>query len=217
MGGSDPGGGQPGQLGGGGLPDGERAAGFGGGPAQVGDQGRHGQPAVRSVAAADPLDRHVVTGQLGQEPGRPQIGVLAARGGDHQPPPGPRDRHVEQPALLGQQLGSQHRGIHVGALAPAGGLAGPCGFGKLPRAQHRSAQPQVRPALLLDARDHHHVPLQALGPVRGQDPDAIVADGALGQRVADDLLPARLSANRPGEPGGMVSAKCAALSNRASP
>ena len=28
--------------------------------------------------------------------------------------------------------------------------------------------------------------------------------------------PARLSANRPGEPGGMVSAKCAALSNRAS-
>ena len=69
------------------------------GPAQVGDQGRHGQPAVRPVAAADPLDRHVVAGQLGQEPGRPQVGVLAAGGGDYQPPPGPGDGDIEQPPL----------------------------------------------------------------------------------------------------------------------
>jgi hypothetical protein len=141
------------------------------------------------MAAAEPLDRHVVAGQLGQEPGRPQVGVLTARGGDHQPPPGPGDRHVEQPAFLSQQLGGQHRGVHVRALGSAGGPTGPRGLGELRRAEHRTAQPQIRPGPLLDARDHHHVPLQALGPVRGQDPDAVIADGALGQRVADDLLP----------------------------
>ena len=63
----------------------------------------------------DPLDRDVVASQLGQEPGRALVGVLAARGGDDQQPPGPGDRHVEQPAFLGQQLGGQHRGVHVRA------------------------------------------------------------------------------------------------------
>jgi len=69
---ADPGGGQPGQLRGRGLAYGRRARGVGGGPAQVGDQRRHGQPAVPAAGVGDPLDRDVVARQLGQEPGRPQ-------------------------------------------------------------------------------------------------------------------------------------------------
>ena len=179
MSGADPGRGQPGQLGGGGLPDGQRAAAVGGGPAQVRDQGRHGQPAVHS-GAAGPLDRHVVAGQLGQEPGRPLVSVLAPRGGNHQPPPGPGDRDVEQPAFLGQQLGGQQRGVHIRAQGAAGHLTGMRNFGQLVGAQQRAAPPQVRPDLLLDAGDHHHVPLQALGPVRGQHPDTVIPDRVLG-------------------------------------
>ena len=190
---ADPGGGQPGQLGRRGLPDGRRALGVGGGPAQVGDQSGHGQPAV--LALPDPLDSDVVARQLGQEPGRSLVGVLAAGRGDNEPFLRAGDGDVEQPALLGQQLGRQQGGVDVGAGILTGAARG---LGQLVDAQQRAAHAQVRPGLLLDAGHHHDVPLQALGAVRGQDADAVVPHGPFGQGVAGDLL----AGQAVGEQGG---------------
>ena len=61
-------------------------------------------------------------------------------------------------------------------------------LGELVDAEQGSAHPQVGPGFLLDARDHDDVPFQPLGPVRGEDADAVLADGPFGQRVAGDLL-----------------------------
>ena len=54
--------------------------------------------------------------------------------------------------------------------------------------EQRRASAQVRPALLLDVGDHHEPPLEALGPVGGEQPDRVAAHASLGERVAGDLL-----------------------------
>ena len=52
----------------------------------------------------------------------------------------------------------------------------------------RGAPTQVGPDVLLDVGDHHQPPLQALGPVGGEQPHRRAADPALGEGVAGDLL-----------------------------
>ena len=137
------------------------------GPGRVGDgRGAGRRPARTCYSQPGPARRRAPSRssprqQLGQEPGRPLVGVLAAHGGDHQPAPGPGRGHVEQPALLGQQLGGQRGGAAsrgVRARSRSGHLGD-----QLVDAQQRAAQPQVGPDALLDAGHDHHVPLQALG------------------------------------------------------
>ena len=121
VGAAHPGRGQPGQLGGGRLAHRHRPRRVGGGPAQLG--GERGQRQPGPAGRGDLLDGDLVAGQLGQEPGRPLVGVLAARRGDDQGAPRPGHRDVEQPALLVQQLGGQRgRGrVGPGRLGPARG------------------------------------------------------------------------------------------------
>ena len=137
--------------------------------------------------------------QLGQEAGRPLLGVLPAHRGDDEPAAGAGDGHVEQPPLLGEHLGDERgRGRGGAGAAPGRRVGGPA-RGDLDRrpageldqlldAEQRAAQPQVGPDALLHARDHDHVPLQALGAVRGEDAHRLALGGVLGERVAGDLL-----------------------------
>ena len=127
----------------------------------------------RTVGLLDLGGRHV---ELVDEPGRLLAVVLGrADRGDQQPLAGPGAGDVEQPALLGEQ------GLHRrGRQQPVG--ADPVGL------QQRRAPAQVGPALLLDVRHHDEPPLQALGPVRGEQPDRVAAHAALGERVGGDLL-----------------------------
>ena len=72
---------------------------------------------------------------------------------------------------------------------------------QLVHAQQRAAQPQVRPDAFLHAGHHDHVPLQALGPVRGEDAHGLAGRRPLGQRVAGDLLAGQAVQEQPGRPG----------------
>ena len=114
--------------------------------------------------------------QLGDETAGPRAVVL--RGvdrGDHQAAPGPGDRDVEQPALLGEQLGRRRgRGLAVGR--------------QLLGVEQRAAAAEVGPAVLLDVDDDHELPLEALAPVGGEHADGVAAQRALGQGVGGDLL-----------------------------
>ena len=124
----------------------------------------------------------------------------------------PRPRHgdVEQPALLGEQL--------VGGRPPRGGRA-PAASAEPGAASASSSTPSSEPrsrrsgqVLLLHAGHDDDIPLQALGPVRGQDADRLARGGPLGQRVAGDLLAgqaveeqARRARRQPfGIPGGRI-------------
>ena len=76
VGATDPGSGEPGELGGGGLAQCGRVVRVGRGPAQVG--GQRGQRKPPRRAPGNVLDLDLVTGKLGQEPGRPFLAVVAA-------------------------------------------------------------------------------------------------------------------------------------------
>ncbi len=96
-------------------------------------------------------------------------------GGDDQALARARARDVEQPALLEEQLaGGDRRDDAV--------LADPVGL------EQRRAAAQVRPALLLDVRDDHQPPLEALRAVRGEQAYGGAAGAPLGERVGGDLL-----------------------------
>ena len=94
--------------------------------------------------------------------------LLGARAGD-----------VEQPALLGEQ----HRGRR--GVDQAAGLE-PVGL------QQRAAPADVRPHALLHRRHDDQAPLQALGPVRGEQAHGRAAHTLLREGVGRDLLLAQL-------------------------
>ena len=146
-------------------------------PAQLGDQpGRRERPARRRRRGRE---RHA---ELLEEAARPVLAALAAaHRRDHEPLPGTGHRDVEQPALLGQQLGPA-----VGR--PLGAAGREALDGQLPRPEQGAALPQVRPDALLDARHDDQPPLEALAGVGGQHPHRVAVGGALRQRVGRDLL-----------------------------
>ncbi len=204
----DPGRGQPGELGRRRPAQRGRAVRAGRGPPEVG--GERGQRQPAGGGAGHVLDADVVAGQLGQEPGRPFLAVVAARCGDHQMPAGPGDRDVEQPAFLVEQLGREGGGHGIGAGArhqhPGRRVH------ELVHAEQGRAHPQVGPDALLDPGHHDDIPLQALGPVRGQDPDGIALRCVVREGVARDLLAGHAVQEQGGrarrqphrEPGGGV-------------
>jgi len=116
------------------------------------------------------LGGDLVAGQLGQETGWPLLTVVTARGRHHQGAAGTGHRDVKEPPFLGQQLGRERGGRRVGPGRPGYPVRE---IHQLVHAQQRRPQPQVRPDAFLDTGHHHHVPLQALGPVGGQQPDSL--------------------------------------------
>ena len=209
-----PGGGQPGQLGRGRPAQLRRAGRVGDGAPQVRGQRGQRQPAL--ARRGHVLDLDLVAGQLGQEPGRPVLAVLAADRGDDQAPPRPGDRDVEQPALLVEQLGAQRGRGRVG-----GGLRGP---DRLPphrrarpcRAASRAAAgrarcPPGRPATT--TRSHS----RPLAPVRGEHRDGIALRARSASVSPAISWPVRLSRNSRGEPGGSRALNRLAASNSAAP
>ena len=111
------------------------------------------------------------TNRLGREPS--SSGESTAVTTSRRPRAG--DRDVEQPALLGEQLG----GCGRRRLAVGSQLLG---------VEQRAAAPQVGPAVLLDVDDHDEVPLQPLAAVSGEHAHGVAAQSALGQGVGGDLL-----------------------------
>ncbi|GAA3046224.1 hypothetical protein GCM10020000_27580 [Streptomyces olivoverticillatus] len=123
-------------------------------------------------------------GRLDAEFGQEAGGLVAVfcrclDGGDDQACAGARGRHVEQAAFLGEEgAGAEGFGDPVAADA--------VGF------QEGAAAAQVGPEALLDARDDHEVPLQALGAVGGHQPYGVGAHGAAGEGVGGDVLGVQL-------------------------
>ena len=175
---------EPGELGrGAGAAGGARGAvrpvGSAGGPAQLADQlGQH-------EGAARPVDGPIgLSGgqriELVEEAGR--LLVLALDRADQQGVPGPGAGDVEQPALFGEQRRDPRDG-------GAGGLGDPGQQVDEPLiAQQAAAQPQIRPGAFLDAGHGDDVPLAPAGGVRGEQLDGVAARGAVGQRIARELL-----------------------------
>ena len=81
----------------------------------------------------------------------------------HQPAPSPGAGDVEESSLLHQQGPRGHRRDQVGVA----GVVDTDAVG----AEQGGAAAQVGPALLLDVGDDDEVPLQALGPVGGEEAD----------------------------------------------
>ncbi len=82
------------------------------------------------------------------------VGIGGVHRGDQQPGPGSRDRHVEQPAFLGQRsVAARHRGQPLG--------------GDPIRAQQGPPPAQIRPHTLLNPDHRHQRPLQTFRAVRG--------------------------------------------------
>ena len=175
---------EPGELGrGAGAAGGARGAvrpvGSAGGPAQLADQlGQHER-------AARPVDGPIgLSGgqriELVEEAGR--LLVLALDRADQQGVPGPGAGDVEQPALFGEQRRDPRDG-------GAGGLRDPGQQVDEPLvAQQAAAQPQVGPGAFLDAGHGDDVPLAPAGGVRREQLDGVAARGAVGQRIARELL-----------------------------
>ena len=120
------------------LPERTRPPLVGDGPAQVRDQRGQRQPAG---GRARPLDLDAVARELGQEPGRALVLLVAARGGHHQQSPGAGGRDVEQAPFLGQQPGRARGDDDIaelpGVRSPAV-AAGPAARSR-PRARRRRA------------------------------------------------------------------------------
>ncbi len=131
-----------------------RQAAVRGGAAQVGGQCRQRQPAV--PGARDTLDLDVVAGQLGQEPGRPILGILGADGSHQQRGPGPRHRDVEQPPLLGEQPRGGRRTPR--RPRPDRPRAAGHDVDQLVHAEQRPALAQVGPGAFLHARRRRRGP-----------------------------------------------------------
>lgn len=114
--------------------------------------------------------------ELGEEAGG-LVAVLGGglHGGDDEPVPGARGRHVEEAALLGEE-GAGGEGLGEAVAADAVGL------------QEGAAAAQVGPEALLDAGDDDQAPLQALGAVGGHQPDGVGAGVAAGEGVGGDVL-----------------------------
>jgi len=100
--------------------------------------------------------------QFAEEPGRLLLTVAGRDRGHHQPLPGPGRRDIEQSPFLGQQRGG---------LPYRGQLAAGQHVDQLLRTEDTAPQPQIGPDALLHPWDHHQIPLQPLGRVRGQHPD----------------------------------------------
>ena len=156
-----------------------RPVGSAGGPAQLADQlGQH-------EGAARPVDGPIgLSGgqriELVEEAGR--LLVLALDRADQQGVPSPGAGDVEQPALFGEQRRDPRDG-------GAGGLGDPGQQVDEPLvAQQAAAQPQIRPGAFLDAGHGDDVPFAPAGGVRGEQLDGVAARGAVGQRIARELL-----------------------------
>ena len=157
-------------------------AGVGDRAPQLADQPRQRQRSLR--AALDLLDPEP---ELGQEAGRLLAVVLGGGDrGDDEARAGARARDVEEPALLLEQLARGQRRDQLGPALAVG--ADPVGL------EHGRAPAEVRPAVLLDVGHDHQVPLEALGPVGGQQAHGGAPDALLGQGVGRDLL-----GHQPGE------------------
>ena len=197
---ADPGGREAGQLGGGRLADGHGAGTVGRGPPQLGGERRQGQPA--RLGPGDLLDLDVVPRELGEEPGRPILAVLAPGGGDHQGAPRPGDGDIEQPALLVEELGGQRGRRRVGALAARSPTAasGVDRVNQFVHAEQGGPHSQVGPGAFLYACHHHQVPFEPLGAMSGEDADGITLGGTFGQGVSGDLLATEAVEEQPRQP-----------------
>ena len=187
--------GQPGQVRGRDRPPVGRRTGVGQGAPQLGHQGRQserpGQP------RRDRVLLRILSGQLGQEPGRLLLPVAGGDRGDDHPLPGPGHRDGEQPALLVQQRG----GLPDRAQLPPGQ-----DVDQLLGAQDAAAQPEIGPDPFLYAGHQDDLPLQPLGGVGGQDAYRRAPVGRLRDGVGGQLLPGQLIhedlGTRPRQPVG---------------
>ncbi len=133
-------------------------------------------PASESGLARPALDLLDRDAQLGQEPRRLLAVVLRGRDRrDDEAGARAGAGDVEEAALLLEQLAGGHGRDQLSPADPVG-------------LEHRGASAQVGPAVLLDVGDHDEIPLQALGPVCGEQPDRRAADPLLGEGVGRDLL-----------------------------
>ena len=159
-----------------GFPQRLRGVRIGDGPAQLGDEATQRQRPRRPSVAVHGTDL-----ELGQEPGRLLalvVGGLHRR--DDQPSARAGAGDVEESALLHQQCPGGDRRHQVGSAR--GIETDPVG------PQQAGASAQVRPALLLHVRHHDELPLQALGPVGGEEAHGRTSHTPLGERVSGDLL-----------------------------
>ena len=170
------------------LPPGQRA---GGPPPRAAARETSGSAAVRrSSATSPPRDRgrggrpswcSMRDAELLEEPRRLLAVVVGgAHRADHQPATRAGAGDVEEAALLHQERPGGDGRDEVGVT----GAVDPDPVG----AQQRRAAAQVGPALLLDVRHDDEVPLEALGPVGGEQPDGRAADPPLGEGVGGQLL-----------------------------
>ena len=143
--------------------------------------GEHERTARRLHPRVEATVVGAVLFEVVEEPRR--LLVLAGNRCHEQGPAGTAGGEVEQAPLLGQdRRGGGHRVIvHSGQqiLQPF-------------HAQHGSAQPQVRPGALLDPGDRDHRPLATRRGMRGEQRDAFLGDRRRSQRVARDLLRAKV-------------------------
>ena len=150
--------------------------------AQLGDQPAAGE---RPPDGADPVGH--ADAELLDEAAGPVL--LAARDrGDDQAVAGSGDGDVEQPALLGQQLGPPVGGRRLAVGLERADLRRLGGGRQVVGTEQRAPQPQVGPDALLHAGHDDERPLEALAGVGGHHPDGVALGGALRQRVAGHLL-----------------------------
>ena len=180
---------------------------------------RRGRRAVRRSSATSPAS----------DSGAPAAGRLAVRPGSTVAPSSSTNRDGCSPSSSGEPTAVTTQPLRgpgcrrrrtAGAPRRAARTRGAAGSS--PSAPIRSAcssdvaAAQVGPAVLLDVGDDDEPPLQALGAVRGEQPDGVAAHAALGEGVGRDLLGAPAW---PGSRATLVWPRCssarAATSNSA--
>ena len=142
----------------------------GGGP-QFGDERGDGEGAAGTARDVLGLDA-----EFGEEAG----GLVAVVGGrldrgDDEAFAGAGRRHVEEPALLGEE-GTVGEGLRKAVAAD------PVRF------EERAAAAQVGPQSLLDTGDDDEPPFEPFGPVRGHQPYGVGAYGPAAEGVGGDVL-----------------------------